>query len=110
MAGRSPRGSIGAVVLVDDKEDETGLGHKYKENCNGEWYVCRPWFWWAVVDGRSLGGRRRCSSWDMSEFYVQEWCPRHPEGLTVVDKHGMSRDKGDASLRIVGRVDTIAVM
>jgi len=81
MAGSSPRSSIGAVVLIDDKKYETGLGHEYEENCSGERYISCPWFRWAIVDRRSLCGSRRCSSWKMSEFYVQEWCSRHPEGL-----------------------------
>ena len=58
MAGSSPRRSIGAVVLVYDEEYETGLGHKYEESGDGEWYVGGPWFRWTIINGRSLRGSR----------------------------------------------------
>lgn len=110
MAGSSPRGPIGAVVLVDDKKYETGLGHEYEEDCNDERYISRPWFRWAIVDRRCLCEGRRYSSWEMSEFYVQEWCSRHPKGLNAMNKHGMVRDTVDNFLQIVKRVYITVVM
>lgn len=97
MAGSSPRGSIGAVVLIDDKKYETGLGHEYEENRHGERYISCPWFWRGIVDRRCLCGSRRLSSREMSEFYVQEWWSRHPEGLNAVDKRGMSLEEWTTS-------------
>jgi len=112
MAGGSPRSSIGSVVLVYNNKHETGLGHEYEENCNGKRNIRRPWFGRAIVNGRSLRGSRGCSSWDVSEFYVQEWCSRHPEGLIAVGERGIGivRDTVDSCLQNVERVDTTVVM